>query len=363
MHWKPTRRHVLKAGCAALVSAASGTASLSLLPGAQAAPTSSSAAETAVKALYQSLNDEQKKEICFDWNHHDSKRGLVRTFVANHWQVTRPVIRSPFFTKKQQLLIHDIFKGIINPGWYSRFLQQLRDDTLGHEWGTDQSIGIFGVPGSRQFEFVFTGRHVTLRADGNSDSRLAFGGPILYGHAASGFKEKIHHPGNIFWPQAQAANKVYAMLDNAQRHRALVPHRPDETAVAFHGPHGRFPGIPVAELDAHQKQSLQKTLATLIEPFRKEDQDKALACLTEQGGLDACSLAFYEEGSLAGDSERDNWRLEGPSFVWYFRGTPHVHVWVNVANQADIELNAKNGVYLHPNHDRLGAPKVELIEP
>ena len=37
----------------------------------------------------------------------------------------------------------------------------------------------------------------------------------------------------------------------------------------------------------------------------------------------------------------DNWRLEGPAFVWYFRGAPHVHVWVNVADDPILPLNAK----------------------
>jgi hypothetical protein len=320
------------------------------------------AAETAVKGLYESLTDIQRTEICFDWDYQDAKRGLVRTFVANHWQVTRPVIRSPFFSKKQQLLIHDIYKGIINPDWYSRFLKQLRDDTYGHQWGADQSIAIFGTPASRKFEFVFTGRHVTLRADGHSDSRVAFGGPIFYGHAPDGFTEAVHHPGNVFWPQAVEANKVYRMLDHSQRQIALVPERPEETAVAFQGPRGRFPGISVSELDHGQKQALHKTLLALVEPFRDEDQQAVAACLHRQGGLDGCSLAFYQEGSLAGDGEWDNWRLEGPSFVWYFRGTPHVHVWVNVANRADIELNAKTGVYLYSNHDPLGAPTVVLMD-
>lgn len=51
-------------------------------------------------------------------------------------------------------------------------------------------------------------------------------------------------------------------------------------------------------------------------------------------------LAFYKEGDLGNDSVWDNWRLEGPSFVWYFCGKPHVHVWVNVADSADIQLNS-----------------------
>jgi len=24
------------------------------------------------------------------------------------------------------------------------------------------------------------------------------------------------------------------------------------------------------------------------------------------------------------------WQLESPNMVWYFRGAPHVHVWVNI---------------------------------
>jgi hypothetical protein len=68
-----------------------------------------------------------------------------------------------------------------------------------------------------------------------------------------------------------------------------------------------------------------------------------------QGGLDQCYLAFYKEGDLGKDGIYDNWRLEGPSFVWYFRGTPHVHVWVNVADDPKVKLNSYQdsvGVYL-----------------
>jgi hypothetical protein len=95
------------------------------------------------------------------------------------------------------------------------------------------------------------------------------------------------------------------------------------------------------EFSADQKQELQRVLMLLLEPFRKEDQEKALACLKTQGGLDRCSLAFYEEGDIGKDGEWDNWRLEGPAFVWYFRGAPHVHVWVNVADDPAVPLNTR----------------------
>ena len=80
---------------------------------------------------------------------------------------------------------------------------------------------------------------------------------------------------------------------------------------------------------------------SLIEPYRKEDQDETMACLKKMGGIEKCSLAFYKQGDLGDDGEWDNWRLEGPSFVWYFRGSPHVHIWINVGDNPEVKLNAR----------------------
>ena len=206
---------------------------------------------------------------------------------------------------------------------------------------TQQSIAIFGTPGSGKFEFVMTGRHMTIRADGNSESHVAFGGPIFYGHAASGNNEKPGHPGNVFWEQGRRANLVYQMLGGKQQKKALVNRRPHEAAVEFQGVNADYPGIPITELSHDQRGELQKVLLSLLEPYRKEDQDEAMECLQRQGGLDKCSLAFYSDGDIGDDKEWDNWRIEGPAFVWYFRGEPHVHVWVNVADDPSVKLNAQ----------------------
>src|SRR4051812_48894339 len=83
---------------------------------ALASPTPKSPAETAVKGLYESLTEMQREKICFDWNHEAKGRGLLRTFVSNNWQITQPPVVNKmgeqFYTKKQQDLIHDIFKGL-----------------------------------------------------------------------------------------------------------------------------------------------------------------------------------------------------------------------------------------------------------
>ncbi|MEX2357322.1 MAG: hypothetical protein WEE51_03265, partial [Pirellulaceae bacterium] len=78
----------------------------------------------------------------------------------------------------------------------------------------------------------------------------------------------------------------------------------------------------------------------LLEPYRQSDQDEVVAALKKHGGIDACRLAFFEDKDTGNDKVWDNWRLEGPSFVWHFRGSPHVHVWVNVADSPTVELNA-----------------------
>jgi hypothetical protein len=267
-------------------------------------------------------------------------RGLLRTRISNNWQITNKHIASSFYTKDQQELVRAIFEGIYNPEWIPQIDKQLKDDTEGRPWGNEQAIAIFGKPGDDKFEFVMTGRHLTIRCDGNSTEHMAFGGPIFYGHAASGFNEKVGHPGNVFWPQAVEANKVFEVLDGKQRKQALITRRPNEAAVSFRGADGKFPGAPVSDFTADQKEQVENVLIKLLEPYRKADQDEVRACLKAQGGIEKCSLAFYQEGDIGDDGQWDNWRLEGPSFVWYFRGEPHVHVWVNIASDPSPKLNA-----------------------
>ena len=109
-----------------------------------------------------------------------------------------------------------------------------------------------------KFEFVITGRHMTLRADGHSQDHVAFGGPIFYGHAASGFNEKVHHPGNVFWHQAVEANKLYGMLDPKQQAEALVEKRPKEAAVGFQGDKGRSPASRSRNWPTSRKRSCKR---------------------------------------------------------------------------------------------------------
>lgn len=294
--------------------------------------------ENLIKKLYESLTPTQKEEVAFPWDYTDD-RGLLRMHVSNNWHITDKRIGSDFFTKDQQDMVEAVFWQLYSPDWKDRIKKQLQDDAGGY--GKEQSIALFGEPGTGKFEFVMTGRHLTIRCDGDCVEHTAFGGPIFYGHAGENFNEEPTHPGNVFWSQALVANDLYKMLDGKQRKVALIEQAPKESNVHFRGSSAELPGLPISELSADQKAHAQKVLEALVEPYRQFDKDEVAKCLKAQGGLDACRISFYKSGDLGNDQIWDIWRLEGPSFVWHYRGAPHVHVFVNVADDPSVKITAR----------------------
>ena len=282
------------------------------LPGsplpANANPTPAKAtSESPAESFYDSLTAEQRKQVCFGWDHVAETLGLLRTRISANWHVTEPVIESDFYTADQRRIIREIFLGLIQPDWVSRMDRQLKDDKGGFG---KQSVAIFGTPGGGKFEFVLSGRHITLRCDGNSAEQVAFGGPIVYGHAARGFREKPGHPSNVFWPQAVAANSVVKMLDGKQQAKAVIDTPPRENAIAFQGRTGKLPGIAVKDLSADQKAHAQSVLAKLVEPYRPSDRDRVVACL-EARKADSISAAWpsmNKANSVPANMSSRNWK-------------------------------------------------------
>jgi len=318
------------------VGAGVAAASAGLWPTASHAEGKTPKSETLVQKLYASLSDEQKSKICFDWDRLVDG-DLLRTHVEANWHITEPTVSSSFFTGDQQEMIETIYFGLYNPDWHSRVRKQLQDDADGY--GKRQSIAIFGQPGSGKFQFVMTGRHLTIRCDGDSEEHVAFGGPIFYGHAAGGFNEPADHAGNVFWDQALKANALYKMLDGKQRAQALIDEAPEQSEVHFRKKKSAIPGLRLAELSKDQHENVEKVLASLLEPYRESDRKEASTCLKAQGGLDECRISFYKSDDVGEDGVWDVWRLEGPSFVWHYRGDPHVHVWVNVADDPNVKIS------------------------
>jgi hypothetical protein len=286
-----------------------------------AGPTPTLAAETAVKRFYDSLSDAQRKEICFEFDH------PLRSKINANWAITKPTIAE--YTKEQQKLIDEIFRGVTSPEGYERFQKQMDDDSGGF---SEYHVAVFGTPGSGQFEWEMTGRHMTIRADGDSVDNVAFGGPIVYGHGEGDSKKGL--PGNVFYYQTKKANEVFSALDGGQRDKALLPKAPAENAVLLQGSSGTFPGIAVGELARDQKELVEAVMKVILAPYREEDVKEAISILKDGGGLDGLHMAFYKSNDIGDDHEWDIWRLEGPTFVWHFRGAPHVHTYVNIGKKA-----------------------------
>ena len=138
-------------------------------------------------------------------------------------------------------------------------------------------------------------------------------------------------PGNnLFHYQTKKANEVFTALDPKQREAALLDNAPPEARVPLQGEGRRYPGVAVGELSSDQRSLVEETIKVILAPYRTADVDESLAVLKTGGGVEKLHLAFYKQGDLASDQVWDIWRVEGPTFVWHFRGAPHVHTYVNI---------------------------------
>ena len=317
----PSRRRFLKSS----VAATGGLVTPGLLPLlANDITKAKNQPETIVKTFYDSLTPEQRKIICFPYDHD------LRLKIENNWHITKAKVES--FSKDQQAMIKDIFMGIHSDEYAEKVFEQVEWDSGidGFEGGS--SVAIFGTPGSGRFEFVLTGRHCTRRCDGDSMKGAAFGGPIFYGHAARGFNESPKHEDNAYWYQAVRANEVYQMLDGKQRKAALLGKSRGERGkktVELSGKKTGLDGIRVGDLAADQRGHVMKVVGDLLAPFREEDAQEAMKHI-KAGGIENLHLSFYRDENLGDDEVWDVWQLEGPSMVSYFRGLPHVHAWLHI---------------------------------
>jgi len=318
------RRHFLKSAGAAALSVGG------LAPLLRAEAAAQPKAETLVKTLFDTLSEEQRSKVVIPWE------DALRSRVENNWHILPQRIGS-FFTPDQQAMVREIFRNLHSEEYrdqvWDAFLNDNRekDATTPEQIFGTSSVAIFGAPGAGKVELVFTGRHTTRRCDGNSVEGVAFGGPIFYGHAAGTFNEGPDHAGNAYWFQAKRANEVFAMLDGKQRELALCPEGRAEQGrktVEVKGKAEGIEGIRVGDLSKDQQDHVRKVLADLLAPFRQEDREESLKLVEPQ--FPDLHLAFYKKGDIGNDGVWDVWQVEGPNMVWHFRGSPHVHTWVNI---------------------------------
>jgi hypothetical protein len=279
--------------------------------------TSNKTAEELIKELYTALNDDQKRAVVHPFS--DDKR--MKLYNA---ALGTPI--GKIYTAPQQELVGKILKSISSgeEGWK----QLSREGT----WDASKSFeacgaNLFGdVTG--KYTWVFSGHHLTIRCDGNTDEGVAFGGPLYYGHTPNGYSER-----NCFYYQTKSALAAFDSLTEKQREQAVCKDKPIEglPSVQLRASDAPKPGIAFAELSKESKALVEKTMADVLSPYRKADADEVLQVIKEKGGMDKVHLAFYKDDEAKSTRPWSFWRLEGPGFVWNYRVLPHVHTFVNIS--------------------------------
>jgi hypothetical protein len=283
-------------------------------------------AEDLVKELFAGLTEKQKKAVVKPWDH------PARKSVNPNKALDRTI--GDVYTKEQQDLIQKLVRAIASDdkGWEQITRKGTWDATKSFDrMGAD----IFGDPASSKYAFQFTGHHLTVRCDGDSEEGAAFGGPIYYGHSPNGYSSR-----NVFSYQTREVIKAYQALDEKQRKQATIAMgNPGEGApsIRLKKDDAKLPGIRYADLTKDQQELFEQVMKTILSPFRQQDGAEVVSIIKEMGGMQKVHMAFYteeyENTPTSDEQPWSFWRLEGPGFVWNFRVLPHVHTYVNIASK------------------------------
>ena len=277
--------------------------------------------------LYKSLNDQQREAICLPADH--PRRG----FVSNWWYIHRDHRINNAFNSDQQNLIQQIFDSLHNPAYRNAVNEQVKIDQYGAAKNSP-AVGFFGTPDQDDFEFLFTGHHVTRRCCAHSDKGLGFGGnPIFYGHFRDEFNETSEHLGNPYWYQGKIFNRFVSSLDREQQAAGLIQGRPRserDNEVIRKRTEG-WPGLSCSYLDDQQKSLFVQTMREMLTMFRADDVNVTIKSIVDRNMVDQLYVSWYDgKYDVGSDRVWDTWQIEGPEMVWYFRGQPHIHSYFHL---------------------------------
>jgi hypothetical protein len=278
--------------------------------------------------FYKSLTEEQRAKIVLPRDH------LKRAYVSNWWYICPEQRLHTFYTREQQDLVRQIFESLHDPEHREKMNWQVQKDLMGQIKNTP-SVGFFGTPDDEDFEFIYTGHHVTRRCFARNDGAPGFGGrPIFYGNFAKAFREEKDHQGNPFWYQGLIFNQFVSTLDGRQREKILVglqprSERPSEVILKRRDD---LPGLSGADLTKDQQAKLVETMRRMLVCFRPADVEATIKSIESNKLVESLFISCYGgEFDIGGDKVWDTWQIEGPDMVWYFRGFPHIHGYFHLA--------------------------------
>jgi len=283
-------------------------------------------AEQLVFELFSTMDAEQKTKLVFPWNQARGKDPLPARLMTGNAAVKGSEIGLAY-NKKQVELLDKIFHAIGNgEEGYKQLSRNGRFDNS-NDFESISAIVYGEAAEGKKFSLVFTGHHLTVRCDGNSEEATAFGGPLYYGHSPSGYATN-----NVFHKQTEAATELFRALDKEAKKVAVMPGKwkDEHGSIPVPKKDSKIPGLCFKDMNKDQKALTEKLMKELISPYRKEDGDEVMELIKATGGMEKVSMAFYEENERTEKEPWTYWRLEGPGFVWSFRALPHIHTFVHV---------------------------------
>ena len=277
--------------------------------------------------LYKSLTDEQRTKVCLPIDH------PRRKFVSNWWYI-HPDYRIPnTFDAEQQELIQRVFDSLHSEEHQDAVNKQVMVDQYGRA-EIAPAVGFFGTPDDEDFEFIYTGHHVTRRCNAHTDEGRGFGGnPVFYGHFPKDFHETKDHPGNPYWYQGKIFNRFIQGLNESQQREGLVSTDPRSEGpnAVIKKKEADWPGLECSQLGAEQKELFVDTMKSMLAMFREDDVAATIAHIERQKIVDRLYVSWYDgKYDIGSDRVWDTWQIEGPDMVWYFRGQPHIHCYFHL---------------------------------
>jgi len=326
------RRTVLKLGAGVGILGAAGYRFLPSWPSSRL-----ESVDTLAQRLYTSLDEEQRAEACVSYDH--PMRQYHNRGVPGGG---RSVVLG--FNRKQRGILTDLMYASLSEEGRERLPKQ--DVTRWMGVNTMQVL-ICGDPTSSPYQIIFSGVHLNLRVGGKGAEGAAFGGPQVYGDQRG--DGRVGLPGNVYRDQFLMGQRLLHSVDEGRRKYALLEEAPVQTKIELQGRHGSFSGIPVAELSPNSRELAHQTVDHILSTYASSDAAYAHECLAANGGLDGLFLSYYQHDGNEGDiPEAQVFRLEGPGAVFYFRGYPHVHAFLNVAMDGDSPLSVGESLGTNP---------------
>jgi hypothetical protein len=288
-------------------------------------------AEAMIFELFKTMSADQKKAVTRIWDHKPTATDKVTGRLATGNAAVNGLTIEKNYEKKQVELLDKIFRAIANGEEGYKGLSRDGRFDASNDFENISAI-IYGEPAEgKKFSLVFTGHHLTVRCDGNSEEATAFGGPLYYGHSPSGYGKN-----NVFYHQTKASMDLFNALSKDEKKAALITDKSkkwkdEHSNIKVPKKGETVPGLCFKDMGKDQQTATMALMKELVAPYRKEDGDEVMELIKATGGMEKVSMAFYEEDDKRTEKEPwTYWRLEGPGFVWSFRSLPHIHTFVHV---------------------------------